>query len=203
MRNHVTYDGGLKAGRVEGRNRMNNEIVPGFDEEKTDSLSIRLQRIEEEKGCLALYLTGQVDTYNSAGLQKKIAIAIEAGFVCLIFNMSGLHYVSSAGIGVFASLLRTLRPRNGDVVMSNPQPRVYEVFRLLGFSNFFTWLDSLDESVAHFTRRREEETAGPFPKTFQCPLCERRLRAVKAGKYRCPECKTVLVLNPTGAVLFV
>ena len=50
----------------------NNDIVPGFDEEKDDSLKIRLQRVDSVEGCLVLYLTGYIDTYNSNFFQKRV-----------------------------------------------------------------------------------------------------------------------------------
>jgi hypothetical protein len=43
----------------------NDDIVPGFDLEKDDSLNIRLQKIDEINGCVVLYLEGYIDTYNS------------------------------------------------------------------------------------------------------------------------------------------
>ena len=43
----------------------NNDIVPGFDDEKDESLKIKLQKVNEVEGCLVLYLTGYIDTYNS------------------------------------------------------------------------------------------------------------------------------------------
>ena len=58
----------------------NNEIVPGFDDEKDDSLKIRLQKIDDTDGCLVLYLTGYIDTYNSNYFQKRVAKAIEGNF---------------------------------------------------------------------------------------------------------------------------
>ena len=53
----------------------NNEIVPGFDDERDDSLKIRLQKIDETENCLVLYLTGYIDTYNSNFFQKQIGRA--------------------------------------------------------------------------------------------------------------------------------
>ena len=50
----------------------NNEIVDGFDIEKDDSLKIRLQKIDSVKGCMVLYLTGYIDTYNSNLFQKRV-----------------------------------------------------------------------------------------------------------------------------------
>ena len=78
-----------------------NDIVPGFDDEKDDSIKIRLQKIDQNG--LALFLTGYIDTYNSNFFQKRVGKAIDAGFSRLIFNCGGLNYVSSTGIGSFTA----------------------------------------------------------------------------------------------------
>jgi anti-anti-sigma factor len=179
---------------------MNNDIIQGFDDEKDDSIKIRLQKIEDTQGCLALYLTGYIDTYNSNHFQKCVTKAIEAGFIKLVFNFSGLNYLSSTGIGSFTQFLKTVRPRGGDLVLLEIQPKVYEVFQLLGFSQFFNIKENLDEAVSFFAAKGEEGKGTVFPKIFKCPICSRRLRAPKAGRFRCSECKTILALAETGAV---
>jgi anti-sigma B factor antagonist len=180
---------------------MNNAIVPGFDDEKTDNLVITLQKADSEEGCLVMYLDGHVDAYNAPSFQKKVGRAVEAGYVKLVINLAAVSFVGSSGIGVFAHLMRTLRSRGGDVVMVKPHPRVYEVFQLLGFSSFFQFVDGTDEAIALFARNRQNSAAAPFPKTFGCLICEKKLRAVRAGRFRCPECKTILALDATGAIL--
>ena len=92
----------------------NNEIVAGFDIEKDDSLKIRLQKIDSVKGCLVLYLTGYIDTYNSNLFQKRVNKAIESGYSRLIFHCGSLNYVSSTGIGSFTAFLKTVKPRGGE-----------------------------------------------------------------------------------------
>ena len=54
----------------------NNDIIIGFDDEKDDSLKIRLQTFEHMKELLVLYLSGYIDTYNSNYFQKRVAKAI-------------------------------------------------------------------------------------------------------------------------------
>lgn len=179
---------------------MNNDIVPGFDDEKDDSLKIRLQKIDEVSGCLVLYLTGYIDTYNSNYFQKRIARTIETGFIRLIFHCGGLNYVSSTGIGSFTAFLKNVKPRGGDLVLLEIQPKVYEVFQLLGFSQFFNIKENLEESVAFFSDKGAEGKAGPFPKIFQCPICAKKLKATKAGRFRCSECKTILAIDNAGQV---
>lgn len=179
---------------------MNNDIVPGFDDEKDDSLKIKLQKVDEVQGCLVLYLTGYIDTYNSNYFQKRVQKSIESGFIRLIFHCGGLNYVSSTGIGSFTAFLKAVKPRGGDLVLLEIQPKVYEVFQLLGFSQFFNIKENLEESVAFFADKGDQDKTGPFPKIFKCPICSKKLKAVKAGRFRCSECKTILAIDNAGQV---
>jgi anti-anti-sigma factor len=178
----------------------NNEIIRGFDDEKEESLKIQLQQVPEVEGCLLLTLNGYIDTYNSTYFQKHIQLAINAGFIRLIFHCGGLSYVSSTGIGSFTSFLKIVKPRGGDLILLEIQPKVYEVFHLLGFSQFFNIRDTLGESVNFFRSGTTAEKDTVFPKIFPCPVCSRKLKAVKPGRFRCSECKTVLVVENNGNV---
>ena len=178
----------------------NNDIVPAFDDEKDDSLKIKLQKVDSVPGGLILFLTGYIDTYNCNFFQKRVNRAIEAGYHKLIFHCAGLSYVSSTGIGSYTAFLKSVRPRGGDLVLLEIQPKVYEVFQLLGFAQFFNIKDSLDEAVEFFSKGGAGERADIFPKIFKCPICQRRLKAVKAGRFRCSECKTILAIDTAGQV---
>ncbi|AEJ18400.1 STAS domain-containing protein [Gracilinema caldarium] len=178
----------------------NNDIVPGFDDEKDESLKIKLQKVNEVDGCLVLYLTGYIDTYNSNYFQKRVAKAIEAGFIRLIFQCGGLNYVSSTGIGSFTAFLKSVKPRGGDLVLLEIQPKVFEVFQLLGFSQFFNIKDNLEESIDFFRSGSPTEKTSVFPKIFSCPICSKKLKAVKPGRFRCSECKTILAIDNAGQV---
>lgn len=178
----------------------NNEIINGFDVEKDDSLKIRLQKLDSVKGCLVLYLTGYIDTYNSNLFQKRVTKAIEAGYSKLIFHCGSLTYVSSTGIGSFTHFLKAVKPRGGDLVLLEIQPKVYEVFQLLGFSQFFNIKDNLDEAVSFFGSDGDMRTDDVFPKIFRCPICSKKLKATKAGRFRCSECKTILAIDNSGQV---
>jgi anti-anti-sigma factor len=178
----------------------NNDIVPGFDEEKDESLRIRLQKSDAVEGCLILYLTGYIDTYNSNFFQKRVTRAIEAGYTRLIFHCGGLAYVSSTGIGSFTAFLKAVRPRGGDLVLLEIQPKVYEVFQLLGFSQFFNIKDNLDEAVEFFSKGGTKVESNVFPKIFKCPICSTRLKASRAGRFRCSNCRTILAIDNSGQV---
>ena len=178
----------------------NNDIVSGFDDEKDESLKIKLQKVSEVEGCLVLSLTGYIDTYNSTYFQKRVQKAIEAGYIRLIFQCGGLNYVSSTGIGSFTAFIKAIKPRGGDLVLLEIQPKVYEVFQLLGFSQFFTIKDDLEASVSFFRDGDAAESVTLFPKVFSCPICSKKLKALKPGRFRCSECKTILAIDNAGQV---
>jgi anti-sigma B factor antagonist len=177
----------------------NNEIVPGFDEEKNDSLKIRLQKIAVE--CVVVYCTGYIDTYNSAYFTGRISMIIAAGFSRIVFNLAGVIYISSTGIGSFTTFLKALRPRGGDMVLLQVQPRVFEVFQLLGFAQFFNVKENLEQAVAFLESSGTLAGASPFPRVFACPICEKKLKASRAGRFRCSECKTILAVDDGARVL--
>jgi anti-anti-sigma factor len=180
----------------EGSVMQNNDIVPGFDDEKDESLRIELERA---KDCLVLFLNGYIDTYNSVFFQKRINAAIESGFVRLIFDCSGLNYVSSTGIGSFITFLKSVKP-DGDVVLFGIQPKVLEVFQLLGFSQFFNVRKDAKDAADFFKGGDEGRGFAAFPQVFSCPQCSRKLKALKSGRFRCSECRTILSVGASGAI---
>ena len=177
---------------------INNDIVSGFDDEKDESLRIKLQKVPEVDGCIILILNGFIDTYNSSYFQKRIQRAIDVGFIRLIFNCNGLNYISSTGIGSFSLFLKAVKPKGGDVILFEIQPKVYEVFQLLGFSQFFNIKNNLEDSVGFFRGSVMEQDRSNFPQIFSCPVCSQKLKAVKSGRFRCSECKTILAIDNTG-----
>ncbi|GAB6089348.1 STAS domain-containing protein [Spirochaeta dissipatitropha] len=178
----------------------NNDIVPGFDDEKDESLKINLEGVDSCKTCLVFRLNGYIDTYNSNFFQKRVSKAIEAGYTQLIFHCGALNYVSSTGIGAFTAFLKALKPKGGDLVLLQIQPKVYEVFQLLGFSQFFSIKDTLEDAVGFFQEDVRQESATVFPKIFKCPICSTKLKATKPGRFRCSECKTILAIDAGGQV---
>jgi anti-sigma B factor antagonist len=130
---------------------MNNDIVPGFDDEKDDRLKIRLKRIDGVPCCLMLSLAGYLDTHNHLNFHTRVLKAIEAGFIRLIFNMAGLLYEED-GIGSFRAFVKAVQRQGGDLILVGCQPKIYEIFRLLGFSQFFIFKENIGEAVHYFKR---------------------------------------------------
>ena len=54
----------------------NNNIIAGFDDEKDESLTIKLQKIDSLDTCMVIFLNGYIDTYNfiTSGFNKNKVI---------------------------------------------------------------------------------------------------------------------------------
>ena len=49
-------------------------------------------------------------------------------------------------------------------------------------------------------RARKTGETDVFPKIFKCPICGKKLKATKPGRFRCSECKTILAIDNSGQV---
>lgn len=178
----------------------NNDLVPGFNDEKDDSLKISLEKVDAVDNAILVILNGYIDTYNSVYFQKQVNKIVGNGFVNIVFNCSNLTYVSSTGIGSFTAFLKLVKPKNGDIVLLNIQPKVYEVFQLLGFSHFFNIKETIEDAINHFKQDSNPAGASVFPKIFSCPVCSRKLKATRQGRFKCSACKAILAIDQNGNV---
>ena len=110
-----------------------------------------------------------------------------------------MNYVSSTGIGSFTVFLKTVKPKGGDVVLVEIQPKVYEVFQLLGFSQFFTIKQTSEEVIAYFASG-PSKSSDIFPAVITCPICQKKLRAPKPGRFRCSGCRSILAIDKNAEV---
>jgi anti-anti-sigma factor len=178
----------------------NNEIVTDFDNDKDNTLKIDLRRITALNTSLVLVLTGYIDSYNCTNFEKRVGRTIAAGFSRLVFDCAGLNYVSSTGIGSFTGILQKLKSSGGDMMLLSLQPKVYKVFELLGFANFFKTMRNIEDAVRFFKNSVNTPQNSVFPRIFECPVCRRKLKAVRQGRFRCAHCKTILAVNNGGQV---
>ena len=165
-----------------------------------DSLRIYLEKDASDVQMLEMTLKGFLDTYNSSDFQREVNKIIESGSLKILFNCAELNYVSSTGIGAFTAFLKTLKQKQGDLVLANLQPKVFEVFQLLGFSKFFNISQNVDDAKKILRGQKEEAPQSNFPKIFKCPICKKNLKAAKPGRFRCTECKTILNVDNDGHV---
>ena len=115
------------------------------------SFSVAL-RPHPEAGAAVLELTGELDAHTAPEFEAALERALADGHTRVVINGSALQYVSSAGLGVFMAFVEPMRERGGDLKVAALQPRVFEVFDLLGFPLIFDMQDTEEAALAAFAR---------------------------------------------------
>ena len=82
---------------------------------------------------LTVTVTGHIDTVTAPQLEAELALdAADA----LVFDITGVSYVSSAGLRVFLSSYKTMAKKGGMTIVG-AQPAVLDVFKITGFASIF------------------------------------------------------------------
>lgn len=98
-----------------------------------------------------LDLKGELDAHTASELEAAIEKCLSESNVRIITNGANLQYISSAGLGVFMAYIEEVREQGGDIKIAALQPKVFNVFDLLGFPMLFDIVDSEDEALAKFS----------------------------------------------------
>ena len=83
---------------------------------------------------LTVALEGRLDTLTAPELEESLSSALE-GVKELVLDLSGLEYLSSAGLRVVLSTFKTVSAAEGKMTICNANEMVSKVFELTGFGN--------------------------------------------------------------------
>ncbi|MGI9175670.1 MAG: STAS domain-containing protein [Rhodothermales bacterium] len=97
-----------------------------------------------------LDIQGELDAHTASELEAAIQKCQAEEHYRIVINGERLQYISSAGLGVFMAHIEEVREHDGDIKIAALQPKVYNVFDLLGFPMLFDIVETEEEAVAKF-----------------------------------------------------
>lgn len=97
-----------------------------------------------------LELCGELDAHTASQLEDSLKKLIDKNKHQIIVNCEDLDYIASAGLGVFMAYIEDVRSLGGDIKLTNMNPKVYNVFDLLGFPSLYDILEKEDEAIQKF-----------------------------------------------------
>src|SRR5689334_2284939 len=109
-------------------------------------------------------LAGRLDTHTAPQLDAELARLFADGAAPprLVFDLSQLEYLSSAGIRCFVRARKAVEPRGGKVVLVNPQPpvrKVLDIVKAMPPGGIFASIAELDAYLDDIQRQmRQGET---------------------------------------------
>lgn len=86
---------------------------------------------KQEGTTLTIALEGRLDTVTSPQLEGELRTAVN-GVTDLIFDLSALEYVSSAGLRVLLSAQKVMS-KQGKMTIRNVKPEIMDIFDVTGF----------------------------------------------------------------------
>lgn len=114
------------------------------------SVTFRSNDAPDGQSVYILDLKGELDAHTASELEAAFQKCIDEDKARLVVHGGDLQYISSAGLGVFMAYIEEVRERGGDIKIAALQPRVYNVFDLLGFPVLFDITATEDEAVERF-----------------------------------------------------
>lgn len=85
---------------------------------------------------VALVLVGRLDTQTAPALENEIDSVI-SGIKELVFDMSGLEYISSAGLRIILKAQKVMS-KQGSMRLTGVNDSIMEVFDITGFLDILT-----------------------------------------------------------------
>ncbi len=92
---------------------------------------------KNEGASSVLMVEGRLDTTTATALEARIK-SLEGTTQSLIFDLSSLEYVSSAGLRIFLGAQKYFNSIKGSMVLRNVNKDIMEVLELTGFIDILT-----------------------------------------------------------------
>lgn len=102
---------------------------------------------------------GRLDAITVPALEAVLRDQLGAVRVRLVLDLSAVTYISSSGLRALLQARKQAQAAGGDVVLCGMNPRVREVFEMIGFTSLFKVFDRAAEAAEAFDRGSHTNSA--------------------------------------------
>ena len=92
-------------------------------------------------------IVGEIDGSSAPQAQEVILAQVSEGSK-VVLDMTGVTYMSSAGLRMLLLAYRTVNSRGGKIVLVGLSSDLKDTMSVTGFLDFFTCVDTLDAGLA-------------------------------------------------------
>lgn len=104
-------------------------------------------KTQEQGGTLVVSLSGSLDTLFAEDLKTAFGQVLRTGKKQVVLNLQEVKYVASSSIRAFLYLGKALQQNQGTLRMAQVNPKVLEVFRMVGLGSVIPIFDSLSDAL--------------------------------------------------------
>jgi len=106
--------------------------------------------VESFKRADVVSVNGRIDSSNASELDDTFKSLAEDGRYQLVADLSGIEYMSSAGLRALVAALRESKKHRGDLRIATPSERMQEVLNLAGLDSVFTVYEDATSAVGSY-----------------------------------------------------
>src|SRR3990172_2562221 len=104
--------------------------------------------VKHQKDVTVVAVDGSVDALTAPELAKAIVDEIAEGRVNLVVDLTGVEFMSSAGLRTLLGAVKESRSQGGDLRIASSNPGVDKVLKMSGFHNIAKVFSSDADAVA-------------------------------------------------------
>lgn len=106
--------------------------------------------VEETEKALVIRLGGRLGHNSVDEIQHVFEDLLGKGRLNFIIDLSGLQYISSAGLRFFFDAVTRINNLKGRLILCGMQPEVKQVFDISGFTSFFSICATIQNALKQF-----------------------------------------------------
>ncbi len=130
------------AERVEGARRSD------AGEDARRGVRVLELSVREERGWSVVAVKGRLDSVTVERFSAQCATIIEGGSGNVVLDLSGLQYVSSAGLSSILGAAKSAQARGGRLAIAGLRGLVKEVFAISGFETVLSTYPDVETAIA-------------------------------------------------------
>lgn len=136
---------------------------------------------------------GHIDLYNAKELEISVIKSIkEIKPKNVILDLRSVNYIDPLGVNSIVKISLFIKKENIDFKIYDVNPKIKDILSMLGFSQFFVFIDDLIDY--------NKKLKIVFPLTIKCPYCAVSLKTIKSGKFKCSGCTNIIRVNDDGNI---
>ena len=126
-----------------------------------EGLEVEVEKKQE--GTFLVVPNGRIDSDTYTILEDKLEAIVEPSTKVIIFDMGKVLYISSAGLGVIFSVKKSLKANNGSLIVTNLQPQIKKVFKIVNAlpeDTIFSSMEEVDTYLDAIQKREMDKLKG-------------------------------------------
>lgn len=119
-------------------------------------MSLKIQLQEGRPLTQTVALVGRLDTETAPSLDAELDRLLATPVKVIVFDLSGLGYISSAGVGSLFRAQKSMKARSGEALLVNAQPpvqKVFDIVKAVDVKSIFRDVAELDGYLDEMQRR--------------------------------------------------